>query len=135
MKTVIDQQTLVGFLSATGLPVLFKTAIAFVHPALYTIYCGQVYRDGIANCYADDRAEAFLWLLLSGLAIAYGGITLWHKLGYNPAPPAGSHNAIISNEDLPVTVKRNGTEGPATAQVSSNIATVTPLPPPPPKGS
>jgi hypothetical protein len=116
MKTTIDVQTLLGFVSATGLPAVFKAIIGFLHPSLYTIFCGIGYVDKAPSCYADDRAEALLWLGLTVIAVAYGAYTLWQRLSSNPTPPSGMTSSIIAKGEIPVTINRDGTEGIATAK-------------------
>jgi hypothetical protein len=86
VKTNIDLQTLIGFSSATALPSLFKAIIAFLNPSIYTLVCGKSWIDGVADCYAADRAEAILWLCLSAIAVGYGVWTLYRRLGSNPTP-------------------------------------------------
>jgi hypothetical protein len=123
----IDRQSLLGLLSATGLPPLFHAIISFLHPALYTLACGQAYVDGAAACYADDKWEAVLWLVLSALAVAYGGVTFWARASKNPTPPPGTRNAVIPEGQVPVTVDRDGATGLQTAK--ANLGTVQQLQP------
>ena len=116
MKTTIDVQTLLGFVSATGLPAVFKAIIGFLHPSIYTLACGRTWVDPAPSCYADDRVEALLWLGLTVIAVGYGGYTLWQRLSSNPTPPTGMKSAMISNGEIPVTIDRDGTAGLATAK-------------------
>jgi hypothetical protein len=83
----VDLETLLGYVSATGLPVLFKAIIGFLHPSLYTLACGRAWADGAPACYADDRLEALVWLGLSLIALAYGFYTMWHRLHRMPSNP------------------------------------------------
>lgn len=88
MKTQIDLQTLLGFGSATGLPLILKSVIALVHPDIYTLVCGQTWIDGGINaaCRKDDVTEAVIFLVLAAGAIAYGVWTLRERLLNNPTP-------------------------------------------------
>jgi hypothetical protein len=122
MNITVDRQSLLGLLSATGLPLVFHAIIAFLHPSLYTLACGIVYADGLAACYADDKVEAILWLALSALAVAYGAFTFWQHSMWNPSPPKGAHNAIIPNDQVPVTIDKNG--GGALQSAKANPGTV-----------
>lgn len=133
MKTTIDTQTLLGFLSATGLPVLFKAIIGFVHPALYTLTCGTGYVSGAANCYHDDVAEAVLWLVLSLVAVGYGVYTLRNRLISNPTPPTGTQSANIPIGSIPVVAAAPGTGGQSVAVASpATVLEVTPATQTPP---
>jgi hypothetical protein len=85
-KPSIDTQTLLGLLSATGLPPLFHAIIAFVHPAIYTLSCGQIYVDGAASCYRDACVEAIIWIVLSLVAVGYGLYAMSKRLAANPTP-------------------------------------------------
>lgn len=123
MKTTIDLQTLLGFFSAAGLPPLFKTIIAFVHPSIYTIVCGHGYVDGAAACYADDRAEAVLYITLTILAVAYGLYTLAQRLKANPTPPTGMKSASIPDGSVPVIGTATG-PGLQVAEVDPATTTV-----------
>lgn len=128
MNISVDKQSLLGFLSATGLPAIFYAIIGFLHPSLYTLTCGVPYVDGAASCYADARTEAILWLLLSIAAVAYGGITFWSRLSKNPTPPVGANAAIIPAGQVPVTVDKDGTVGLATAKATpASVEAITPI--------
>lgn len=133
MKTTIDVQALLGFVSATGLPSVFKAVIGFLHPSIYTLACGTEYVDNAANCYADDRVEALLWLVLTLVAVVYGGWTFWQRLSSNPTPPSGSTSAVIPVGQVPVTTDQGGVWGLATAKaVPGSITAPTPIAHPPP---
>lgn len=96
MKTQVDVQTLLGFFSATGLPLVIHTVLTFLHPALYTLACGQEYVDGVASCYHDSVVEAILFLVFSAAAVAYGVVTLRSRLASNPTP---LHTTTIPTAD------------------------------------
>lgn len=135
MKTTVDVQTLLGFVSATGLPAVFKAVIGFLHPSIYTLMCGTGYVDKAPSCYADDRTEALLWLALTVLAVAYGAYTLWQRLSSNPTPPAGTTSAVIAIGQIPVTTDRDGTTGLASAKaLPGTVAEPTAIASPAPKG-
>ncbi len=132
MKATIDLQTLLGFLSATGLPVLFNAVIKFLHPSIYTLTCGVGYYDTAPPCYADLRIEAALWLVLTAIAVAYGGLRVWLWLRANPTPPAGMKSAVIAEGEVPVTADRDGVAGLATAKaLPGTTGEITPIPPAP----
>jgi len=134
MKTTIDLQTLLGFLSATGLPVFFKAVIGFVHPSLYTLTCGTGYVSGAANCYRDDQVEAILWLVLSLIAVAYGVYTLRRRLNLNPTPQAGTRAAVIPQGSVPVVTAAPGTGTQSVAVASpETVLQVTPATQAPPQ--
>lgn len=123
MNNGIDARTLLGFFSATGLPPLFKSSIGFVHPALYTLTCGKSWIDGSAACYADDRLEAILYLVLTLCAVGYGVWTLLDRLRATPAPPAGSSLAVLPHGQTIVTTDQNGVNGLATAKARPGSVT------------
>jgi hypothetical protein len=138
MNQNIDLKTMIGFGSATGIPYAIHAVITFVHPALFTLTCGQGYVDGVAACYKNQCVEAVLLLVLSAVAVAYGLMTMAGRMKAVPSPPSGSNLAVIQQGQVPATVLVNGSgvRGPAYSLVAPGSAgDVTAISPSVPKGS
>jgi hypothetical protein len=125
MKTTIDTQTLLGFGSATGVPVIIHALISFVHPSIYTLTCKKEYVDGAASCFADLQLEAILLLIFTGAAVIYGIVTMRTRLFNNPTPPDGAVSAVIPVGSVPVITDKDGSSGLAAAKINTDAVQAT----------